>query len=419
MLPAIAAEAAYAAENFDVEVYLLVLDSCDAGTRAMHAKVLSELTTPPNVIVLHLDETEQQGLLRQVIRRSGVDSTDLMLDFMLPRDLSYGACTNRAFLIAAALGCRSVHRRDSDLRYQVFDGATIFPIHHELASIGKRAADAAPGVSETVLDPACARRPVVMVGASFVGELSVDIGEIARLDRGIYHDVVSLWAPHDLPEADKEKLVAESFTGADTRFTADHSTLTIVDPMRVDMHNIAFSQVHEQLPLPPAINTIGSDYFLIHAVHDARLPGVLHNRHIVNFHTPERKTDAGFLAYQTRFVKFLLSMLYFHAIYGQMAEAGESLLDDRDRLRTPLIAGFARESTRLPTAENLNRLDVVDRSYRKLGGRYATFADHLAARWPRLLAEARQDIEDFALLIDAWPALVSASVATGPLVAAR
>ncbi|MGX1633651.1 DUF6271 family protein, partial [Streptomyces albidoflavus] len=41
---------------------------------------------------------------------------------MLPGGLSYGACTNRAFLIAAALGCESVHRRDSDSRYQTLAG---------------------------------------------------------------------------------------------------------------------------------------------------------------------------------------------------------------------------------------------------------------------------------------------------------
>ena len=72
---------------------------------------------------------------------------------MLPAALSYGACTNRAFLIAVALGCESVHRRDSDSRYQVVNGQPVFPIHHELMSLGKRAADAAHSVSETALAP--------------------------------------------------------------------------------------------------------------------------------------------------------------------------------------------------------------------------------------------------------------------------
>ncbi|WP_254406764.1 DUF6271 family protein, partial [Streptomyces sp. AC627_RSS907] len=58
------------------------------------------------------------------------------------------------------------------------------------------------------------------------------------------------------------------------------------------------------------------------------------------------------------------------------------------------------------------RLDVLERSYRGLGGRYATFAQSLAPRRQQLLDEARHDMEDFARLIDAWRPLVRASQAT-------
>jgi hypothetical protein len=332
---------------------------------------------------------------------------------MLPADVSYGACTNRAFLIGSALGCQSIHRRDSDSSYQILNGEPVFPIHHELTSLGKRAIDAKDGVSETTLDPTHAHKPVVLVGSSFVGEPSVDIGEIYQLDRNIYYDVVSLWAPGEWSDEEKRQLVDESFTGAGTdTFVHDHSTLTVVDPMRVDMCNISFHEIHEHVPLPPATNTIGSDYFLIHVVYDAKLPGVLHNRNIVNFYTPERRTDSGFMAYQMRFTKFFLSMLYFNFIYDRMAAADESLLDDRHRVRASTIAEFARESTWLDREENVQRLNSIDRSYRKLGGRYAVFADILASRGQQLLDEAQQDIEDFALLIEAWEPLIHASKAT-------
>ncbi|MFC3571871.1 DUF6271 family protein [Streptomyces yaanensis] len=410
-ISAIGEEAAYAARHFDVEVHLLILDSSDERTRAAHAGAVAGLPPTPNVTVHHLDEALQRDFLRRVIDRAGVAKPDLMLDLMLPSDVSYGACTNRAFLIAAALGCRSVHRRDSDSTYQFVDGEPVFPVHHELTSLGRRAADASAAVTETDLDPAYAHRPVSMVGSSFIGELSVDIGEIRRLDEDVYHDVVGLWAPGHWSEERKRELVEESFTGAGhAPFTRDRSTLTLVDPMRVDMCNISFHQeVYERVPLPPATSTIGSDYFLIHLVHDATLPGVLHNRNIENFYTPERRTDAGFVAYQTRFVKFLLSMLYFNFVYDRMGAAGASLLDDRQRVRAATLVAFLRESTELDRTENVLRLDSVDGSYRKLGGRYAQFADLLAARRGRLLDEARQDIEDFALLIEAWDPLVRAS----------
>ncbi|MER7988794.1 DUF6271 family protein [Streptomyces noursei] len=415
MIRAIGAEAAHAAEHFDVEVHLVVLDSCTAPVVAEHARALGELPPVPNVVVHHLDEAAQRAFLRRVVGDAGVTKPELVLDLMLPAEPSYGACTNRAFLIAAALGCRSVHRRDSDSRYQTLDGAPVFPVHHELRSLGKRAGDAAPGVSRNALDPRHAHKPVAMVGSSFVGELSVDVAEIHRADPAVYTDVVGLWAPGDWSAQARQQLVDESFRGAGTEpFRHDHSVLTLVDPMRVDMCNISFHQVHERVPLPPATNTIGSDYFLIHLVHDATLPGVLHNRNIVNFHTGERRTGPGFLAYQTRFAKFFLSMLYFNFVYDRMARANQALLDDDQQVRAAAIAELVRESTELDPAENVQRLDILDASYRKLGGKYAAFADALASRRDRLLHEARQDMADFALLIEAWAALVAASRAAGP-----
>ncbi|MCF3121136.1 hypothetical protein IPZ68_15725 [Streptomyces arenae] len=413
-IAAIGEEAAYAAGHFDVEVHLLILDSSDPATFAVHTRAVHALPVLPRVAVHHLDEAAQRDFLRRVIARAEVAKPELTLELMLPDGLSYGACTNRAFLIASALGCESVHRRDSDSRYQSVDGRPVFPVHHELMSLGKPAAEAADGVTETALDARHTHKRVAMVGSSFVGELSVDIGEISRLDPDVYYDVVSLWAPTHWSDEQKRELVDDSFRGAGTEpFAGDHAKLTLVDPMRVDMCNIAFHGVHERVPLPPAKDTIGSDYFLIHLVHDAALPGVLHNRNIVNYYTGERRTDAGFVAYQTRFAKFFLSMLYFNHIYDRMTAAGEALADERGDVRASVVADFARESAVLDQAENVDRLDRLDTAYRTLGGRYADFADHLATRRERLLDEARGDIEDFALLTEAWASLVAASADVG------
>ncbi|MFF8725858.1 DUF6271 family protein [Streptomyces sp. NPDC015171] len=411
-------EADYAARRFGAEVRLLILDSADDTARAAHTRTVAALPARPGVTVHHLDEERQRGWLRRTITGAGLPEPDRLLRLMLPPAVSYGACTNRAFLLAAALGCRSVHRRDSDSTYQVHAGEPVHPVHHELPWLGRPAAEAATAVTPDRLDPARARRPVSLAGASFIGELSVDIGEMRDLDEGVYHDVVGLWAPAGASAAERRELVEESFTGAGTApFTGDRATLGPVDPMRVDMCNVAFHHdVYERVPLPPATDTIGSDYFLLHLVHDATLPGILHNRHIENFYTPERRTDAGFLAYQNRFVKFLLSMLYFHHVYDRMAAEGAGLLDERQHVRADRIVAFLRESTRLDPAENIWRLDRIDTAYRKLGGRYERFAEQLAPRRERLLAEARQDIEEFALLTEAWPALVDAArrTAHGP-----
>lgn len=124
---AIGAEAAYGARHFGVEVHLLILDSSAPAVLAEHRAAVRALPAAPGVVVHHLDEDEQRSFLRRVIARSGVAGPERLLDLMLPSRVSYGACTNRAFLIAEALGCASVHRRDSDSHYQSLDGEPVFP----------------------------------------------------------------------------------------------------------------------------------------------------------------------------------------------------------------------------------------------------------------------------------------------------
>ncbi|MDY7083642.1 MAG: DUF6271 family protein [Actinomycetota bacterium] len=388
-LAEVVAEAEYARREFGADVHLVVLDSSEHF--AEHAEVLAGAGP-----VWHLDEAAQRDFLVRVIRAAGVSKPDLLLDLMLPGALSYGACTNRVFLIAAALGCVSVHRRDSDLYFQTYGGEKVFPIHAELLAIGLPARDAV--ATETRLDPALSDLPVALAGGSFVGDMSVDIEDI-RGHAG-YHDLVSLWAEPGASESEKRALVEESFTGSPA-FGGDRSVLDVVDPMRVDMHNISFAGLPERVPLPPATDTIGSDYFLIHVAHRARLPAVVHNRHIVNFHTGERKTDAGFLAYQVRFAKFILSMYYFHFIYGRMTG------DD-----PAAIAAIARASTWQPREPNEAQIDRMERAYRRLGGRFTGVADLIRERREVLLIEARRDIDDFVLLLEAWPALVAAARGT-------
>ncbi|MFB6726679.1 DUF6271 family protein [Kribbella sp. NPDC056345] len=413
ILRELAEEAEYAVSHFNVEIAVLILDSSSPADFGEHARVLAALPRTPGIEIVHLDENAQRAFLQNVIKSAAVAEPERVLDLMLPGRRSYGACTNRAFVIAAALGCESVHRRDSDCTYQELDGAKIFPIHHEL-TIGTTAAAARDRVATVDLAPGSDDLPVVMAGASFIGDMSVDIDDIRQRDPEIYYDVVSLWAPGGATEAEKRALVAESFTGAGTSpFRADESVLTVVDPMRVDMSNIAFHRVQEQVPLPPATDTIGSDYFLMHLVHDAGLPGVLHNRHIVNFHTGERKTDEGFASYQLALTKFFLSMLYLHFVYERMGVAGSSLRDAQGDVDAAAVAEIVRQSIRLPVDENLDRLEKLGRAYRRLGGRHAGFAETLAVRREVLLDEARQDMDDFAVLIDVWQSLIRASTSAG------
>ncbi|MER5355068.1 DUF6271 family protein [Kitasatospora sp. NPDC002551] len=414
----LAEEAAYAVANFGVEVHLLVLDTTDttdAAGFAKNAEAVASLPPTPGVFVHHLGEARQREFFRRVTERSGAADPEVLLDMMVPQDVAYGSCVNRIFLGAAALGCTSAHLRNDDADFQVLDGQKVFPIHHELLSIGKPAGEAVAGVTRSELDPADADKPVMLVSGSFMGELNVDIGEIRELDPEVYRDIVRLWTPPVWPDEDRDAMVDVSFKGTGTEpFTADHSVLGVPDIWDVFMCNVALDhRGYEVLPLLPSVRTLGCDYALLHSLVHAKLPGVVHNRHIVNYYTPERRTGAGFVPYQLGFVKLLLSMLYLYPVYGGMIDLGRGLLDERHGLKGEAILDLVRGSVDWDRAGNEHCLDVLDRSYRKLGGKYAELADVVAGRREQLLDEAQEDARRWAVLIEAWAPLVAAARAEG------
>ncbi|WP_031072888.1 DUF6271 family protein [Streptomyces sp. NRRL WC-3742] len=412
----LAEEAAYAVANFEVEVHLVVLDTTEGAEFARNADAVASLPSVPGVTVHHLGNEAQRAFLLRVARDSGAADPELLLELMLPENaVAYGSCVNRLFLAAAALGCTSTHLRNDDADFQVVDGQKMFSIHHELLSIGKPAGEAAGAVTRSELDPADVDTPVLLVSGAFIGELCVDISEIRELDPDIYREVVRLWAPPVWSDEEKDAMVELSFKGAGTAaFTTDESVLGVPDIWDVYMCNVAMDhRGYEVLPLLPSTETIGSDYALHHAMVHARMPGVVHNRHIVNYYTPERRTDDGFAAYQMRFVKFLLSMLYLYPVYGGMIDLGRSMMDEHHVLRAEPILDLVRGSLDWDRTGNEHCLDVLDRCYRKLGGRYADVADTVAGRRRQLLDEAQADAELWAVLIENWAPMVAAARAKG------
>ncbi|MFJ8043982.1 DUF6271 family protein [Kitasatospora sp. NPDC096147] len=412
----LAEEAAYAVATFGAEVHLLVLDTTDDASFAKNADAVATLPATPGVHVHHLGNAQQREFFLRIAERSGsAHDPELLLDLMLPQGVAYGSCVNRLFLGAAALECTSVHLRNDDFEYQTQDGQKVYPIHSELLSIGKPAGQAAAGVTVSELDPADTEKPVMVVSGSFLGELNVDIGEIRELDPQVYHDLVRLWTPPAWSDEDRDAMVDLSFKGVGAEpFVTDESVIGVPDIWKVYMCNVALDhRAYEKLPLLPALDTLGCDYALLHALVHSKSAGVVHNRHIVNYYTPERKTGAGFVNYQLRYVKLLLSMLYLYPVYGAMWDAGSDLLDERYELKVEPILAMVRDTFDADRAGNEHCLDEVERSYRKLGGKYAELADVVAERRQRLLDEAQKDAELWAVLIEAWAPMAAAARTEG------
>lgn len=421
-IAALVQEADHAVRHFPVQVVILIADTASSGIAAANANALQQAMHAigaRRVEARHFTAPQQAALLTQILSRAALQQHELERDLhalLLPDCVSYGAATNRLFLLAQYLGCDSLHRRDSDSRYQQATDSVIYPIHHELRCIGLPASTVANLVDETVAAPLHADCPVMLVGASYVGALSIDVAPMFARDAEAAYRIVGQFAPSHLSAADKRAWVDCSYlhTGQ-SRFEQDRSELAHGHSFLIDTCNICFSQIQQVLPLPPACDTIGTDYFLLSLMNILTLPVVHHNRHIENFHTSERRSAQGFTEYQFRLVKYFLYMSWLHATVRALDQAKAQLWlappGATLAWNLPLLHALLAEPEPLARidAENAAKLSELQQQYTRLGGAYAEFAALLAEQAPQLLQACRDDIARYAAFAPHWPALMRAA----------
>ncbi len=137
----------------------------------------------------------------------------------------------------------------------------------------------------------------------------------------------------------------------------------------------------------------------------------------MNHHTPERRTDAGFLAYQVRLAKFFLAVPPpAPCLRGHGRRGPSPARQHRRTPRTEAVTELVRANAQGDRAADIRRLDTLDAAFRSLESRWTEAANFLAERRADLLAEARADMEEFALLLEAWPALTRSSREQGPVI---
>ncbi|MBM3116488.1 DUF6271 family protein [Jeongeupia naejangsanensis] len=401
-------EAAFAVSRFDTEVCVLVSDTSEPAALAANAAMVGQLQTPPGVSLIHLPRDRQDRILADVLRRAGCDAVIAAL--MQPDGVSYGAATNRLFLFAEYFGCSSLHRRDSDSHYQSSDGQPVYPVYNELRFIGLPAREAVSNVDEVVIDAAHAIGPIRMVGASYVGETSIDVMPMFNRNEAASYEILGQFAPFHLDAAEKRRWVDATYIdNGQSRFEVDRAELAYAHSFLIDACNFCFYDIHAQVPMPPALYTIGSDYFLFSLMDALQLPVIHHNRHIDNFYTDERRTPQGFIDYQFRMVKNYLYMTWLHDAIAAIRANAETVLDARRALAPAALWMHLARPIEPLLRINREKLDILVYNYQSLGDEYAEFAAQLQIRRDVLLDEFSRDVTDFATLARVWPSLMNAA----------
>jgi hypothetical protein len=204
-VPAIASAtaecAALAAETH--EEHLLLLVEHDEGDRvAEHSAALDEDRARYGVPVLHLTVDAWRRVLSGVLAESDLDAADRdrASNLLSRQGVAYGVGPNKAFLVAAALGVDTVHRRDSDHLPDTRNGRPGFPGLLETRAIGRPVREVSPIANADTVPPEQRDQIVLFTGSGMFGDPPHDRQELISAGEEFGVRVLGLSSPWMSPE---------------------------------------------------------------------------------------------------------------------------------------------------------------------------------------------------------------------------
>lgn len=269
-----------------------------------HRGILNRVRHIYGVDALHVTHTAAARFLTAVIGRLGLDAPNAeRLSAMLnPKELAYGAGPNKAALIAAALGCGSVHRRDSDVLVDDRPSGPAYPCVPEIEALGRPVTELFQGEND------CAGDEVVrFVGTSAFGSPPQDRRDLWAAGEEFIVELERLGSPHRTTEYLREDMRQYLIIDPGIRYTEEFLEIDRIG--RTVMSCCAMTDIFRQLPEMPIHGALGSDYMQRMLLQDLGTPLVFHSRKVRHRYSKAREeyrdSDTG-IDYAQRDLRHLM-----------------------------------------------------------------------------------------------------------------
>jgi hypothetical protein len=403
--------------------HLFVLVEHDRSTHAgEHAEVLTQGATEYGVPTLHVTTDRWVEILDLILRElPGAEADrERFLRLLSPTGVAYSAGPNKAFLIAAAFGVDTVHRRDSDhIPDQRADGPA-FPGVLEAKAIGTLLGEVSPVTNRAAARVDRSSEPVYFVGSGMFGDPPHDRRDLLSLDARFVAQIEQLSSP----DASLDDLLAEVHTyfidEPATRYEDDFYELDRTG--RTELGVSCLWRVFLELPEMPIHDTLGCDYFQKNLLYQLSRPVLFHSRKMRHEYDPERARGFGlerFVDYSMRDLRYLILWRVWTAHNRYIrAHVGEYLRSDGSLNATLYARGLAdaAESV-LPDTSGIpgSFADIYATAAASASGsaaeRLRAVSDSARALGSLAVEQVRTGIDDFVWLIERWGDLVSCAPA--------
>jgi hypothetical protein len=419
-LPAIRsalAESTLLTEQSGIEHLVLVVEHADAPHVAEHAEALAGSRH------VHLAPQRWNAQLAALLAESSLGEAERAkaVELLAPSGVAYSAGPNKAFLVAAALGVDTLHRRDSDhLPDERADGPA-YPGVLESRAIGKVLSQVTPLANAEAVPAAQAEEEVLFVGSGMFGDPPHDRRELIEAGERFGVEVLRLSSPW----MSDENLLRDvrGYFGSEPSVRYDEDFYEFDDSGRTELGVSCLRQVFLQLPEMPLHDALGIDYFQKNLLYQLARPVVFHSRKMRHVYDAVRvaQTTEAFVDYSMRDLRYVvLWPIWSRHNQNIRTEPSAFLRPDGSLDTVAYVASFrAALKEALPTREGIPARyaavyrEAASAAEKVSAERLSAVADEAERLGDELVRQVGAGIEDFCWLIERWPELIAAARRAG------
>ncbi|MGH3936171.1 MAG: DUF6271 family protein [Pseudonocardiaceae bacterium] len=420
--------ATLAAETHEEHLFLLV-EHDDGDRISEHSAALDEDRSRHGVPVLHLTVSAWRRVLSGILAESGLDAADRDRagNLLTRQGVAYGVGPNKAFLVSAALGVDTVHRRDSDHLPDTRDGGPTYPGLLETRAIGRPVREVSPITNADAVPPEQWDQIVLFTGSGMFGDPPHDRQELIAAGEEFGVRVLGLSSPWMSPE-NLLRDVRGYFVGEST-IRYDDDFYAIDDSGRTELGVSCQRRIFLELPEMPIPNTLGCDYFQKNLLYQLDRPVMFHSRKMRHSYDARRAESSveSYVDYSMRDLRYVvLWPIWSRHNENIRANPATFLRPDGSIDADRYVASFRSAlAEKLPEAKGvgLKFAQVYRDAAAQVDGTRAARLSAVAAEAERLdveiVGQISDGIEEFCWLTERWGALVRAAARTGDVVRAE
>ncbi len=372
-------------------IYVLLLDSSDKKSQKLNK--VAFIKKMEHIGIKHyfyLKQNDCDDYISSIVCNHPQEKK--LLKLLNGNVFSYGMAANRGFIIAASLGCKFVHRRDSDVFLQ---NKNIIPLELELNYLGKSKKD----VDKLIFENTDSKKSqiIYMVGSGYKGNWAIDYedlcGDIETLIK-LFHLSKPKYSRSELVRYINDKYI----NGTKENYISDE--FSYKKSSDIDVGNLSIYDIFLKLPFSPAIATSGTDYFY-HSILDCYNKSKLyHNRKVLHRYDDSRyDKNRDMSQYHISKAKSRCSKIYYEKLYSKL-----QIDSDKEEINVEKIYNQMINIANLDLVKEQEKvIDSMINIFKNTNlEKYQNMSNTISVNKNNIINQTSKDMIDHAFLIKYW-----------------